>query len=151
MYNFGVKDWLWNGEGVNSHIYFHLISFLLTLSPKNLQPVIFQCYVFLAKELFFSHCFYYRVKNKCSSRSVRICFRTLTNEVFLTNNYFTSYITIFKLSVIRHILPSFENKKKYMSLSFTLFWNWRKVEKVVEVRTFTVHSRYMSFSSQSKV
>jgi hypothetical protein len=37
----------------------------------------------------------------------------------------------------RHVLQSFEHLKKYVNL--TLFErNWRTVEKVVEVRTFTV-------------
>ncbi len=42
------------------------------------------------------------------------------------------------LLIVRHILPSFENRKKYMSLYY-FSENWWKVEKVVEVRSFTVH------------
>jgi hypothetical protein len=58
----------WGG----SHLRFQLTSLLLTLRQNKFStevPVIFQCYVCLVEELFFSHCFCYRVKHKCCGRS----------------------------------------------------------------------------------
>jgi hypothetical protein len=57
---------------------------------------------------------------------IRTCYQTL-NEVF------------FNIEIFRHILLSFENRRKLYRTSFTLFFRkLTKVEKVVEVRTFTV-------------
>jgi hypothetical protein len=46
------------------------------------------------------------------------------------------------LIVNRHSLPSFENRKR-VYLLYTIFQETDKVEKVVEVRTFTIkYTRY---------
>jgi hypothetical protein len=73
-----------NVEGVDSRLNFQLFSLLLTLSQKNLLLVIFQCYVCLFEELFVSHCFYNRVKNKCGGRILDML--PNLNQLFFLNN-----------------------------------------------------------------
>jgi hypothetical protein len=70
------------------------------IRSKNLPLVIFQYYFFLVEELFVSHCFYFRVKNKCSGQSSDMLPYTSYFEqrgFYLNNyrNYFRSNITIF--------------------------------------------------------
>ena len=87
----------WGGGGyTDSHLHFLLFSSLLTLSQKNLLPVISQNNVFLIEEFFFSRCFYYREKNKCTLFKFIHTTDLLSIRFFWIINYlFQSNITIF--------------------------------------------------------
>jgi hypothetical protein len=92
-----VKDWLWNGEGMDRHLHFQPLSSLLTLGKKKF--FFFTVLSFLVGELYSIHTVYnvYRMSRivstigwKIHASEVRTCYRTsIMEDFFWIINFFT--------------------------------------------------------------
>ncbi len=120
MLNFGVKDWFyemrWEWKGIFILNYFPCFK---TLSKKNFATSYFPMLCIFGWRVVCLTLF--RVKNKCTDRSLDMLPNFNQRGFFWTINYFQSNIAIFMmLFLIRKIFPSFENRIKVYELT-TIF------------------------------
>ncbi len=98
--HFGVKEWLWNGEMWKGTLIFNYLP-CFQHQIKILLQIIFlsNAKSFLVEQLPVSNCYYYRVKNKCSDRSLDMLLNFDQQDLFLIINIYNQISAHLKMLI----------------------------------------------------